>query len=263
MNIFVCVKQVPDTETKVEPNGDASFIETKTIKWIMNPYDEFAVEQALLLKDAHAGSTVTAVRVGGVQESVEVLRTAMAMGADKAILVEAEDNLDSFMAAKALKGAIEKSGDKPDLILAGKQAIDDDCLQVPQLLATMMNLPSVSVIVGLEEKDGKFTLKREVGGGTLEIYEVATPVVISCNKGLNKPRYASLPGIMKAKKKPLQNLTLSDVGVSPEDRRVVYSEFQLPPQKPPGKKFEATDEAKAPEVIKEVVQLLRNEAKVI
>ena len=262
MNIFVCIKQVPDTETKVTPNGDGTFIETNSIKWIMNPYDEFAVEQALLVKAANAGSTVTVVRVGGVKDT-EALRTAMAMGADEAILVEADDNLDSYMAAKALKGAIEKSGKSPDLILTGKQAIDDDCLQVPQLLAQLMDLPSVSVIVGFEQNGDVINVKREVEGGSLEVYEVKTPAVLACNKGLNTPRYASLPGIMKAKRKPLQQLSLSDVGVSLEDRRVVYSDFQLPPEKPPGKKFDAMDDAEQEKVVQEVVGLLRNEAKVI
>lgn len=262
MNIFVCVKQVPDTETKVTPNGDGTFIETSSIKWIMNPYDEFAVEQALLLKAANAGSTVTVVRVGSTQDT-EALRTALAMGADEAILVEGEDNLDSYMIAKALKGAVEKSGKSPDIIFTGKQAIDDDCLQVPQLLAQMLDMPSVSVVVGFESNDGKVTLKREVEGGALEVYEVSNPVLVACNKGLNTPRYASLPGIMKAKKKPLQNLSLADVGVSADDRRLKYSNFQLPPEKPPGKKFDAMDEAKQAEIVAEVVQLLRNEAKVI
>ena len=262
MNIFVCIKQVPDTETKVTPNGDGTFIETNSIKWIMNPYDEFAVEQALLVKAANAGSTVTVVRVGGVKDT-EALRTALAMGADEAILVEGDDNLDSFMTAKALKGAIEKSGKEPSVIFTGKQAIDDDCLQVPQILATMMDLPSVSVIVGYEQDDDKLTLKREIEGGALEVYEVTSPAVVACNKGLNTPRYASLPGIMKAKRKPLQQLSLGDVGVSDGDRRVKYSNFQLPPEKPPGKKFEAMDDAAAEGVVKEVVQLLRNEAKAI
>ncbi len=262
MNIFVCVKQVPDTETKVQPNGDGSFIETSSIKWIMNPYDEFAVEQALLVKAANAGSTVTVVRVGGVKDT-EALRTAMAMGADDAILVEAEDNLDSYSIAKALKGAIDKSGKTPDLVLCGKQAIDDDCLQVPQILATMMDLPSVTVIVGFEQNGETVSVKREVEGGALEIYELNTPCVLATNKGINTPRYASLPGIMKAKRKPMQQLSLADVGVSADDRRVVYSDFQLPPEKPPGKKFDAMDEAQQASVVAEVVGLLRTEAKVI
>lgn len=262
MNIFVCVKQVPDTETKVTPNGDGSFIETSSIKWIMNPYDEFAVEQALLIKQANASANVTVLRIGGVKDT-EALRTAMAMGADDAILVESEDNLDSYQISKALKGAIEKSGKSPDLILCGKQAIDDDCLQVPQLLAQMLGLPSVSVVVGFEQSGNNLTLKREIEGGSIEIYEVTAPAVVACNKGLNTPRYASLPGIMKAKKKPLAQYSLADVGVSAEDRRVKYSNFRLPPEKPPGKKFEAMDEGVQAGVVKQVVDLLRNEAKVI
>ncbi len=262
MNIFVCVKQVPDTETKVQPNGDGTFIETSAIKWIMNPYDEFAVEQALLVKAANAGSTVTVVRVGGVKDT-EALRTAMAMGADDAILVEADDNLDSYSIAKALKGAIDKSGKSADLVLCGKQAIDDDCLQVPQILATMMDLPSVSVIVGFEQNGEAITVKREIEGGALEVYELNTPCVLATNKGINTPRYASLPGIMKAKKKPLQQLSLGDVGVSADDRRIKYSNFQLPPEKPPGKKFDAMDETNQASIVAEVVGLLRNEAKVI
>jgi electron transfer flavoprotein beta subunit len=262
MNIFVCVKQVPDTETKIVPTGDGSFIETNAVKWIMNPYDEYAVEQALLVQAANAGSTVTVLRVGSVKDT-EALRTAMAMGADDAFLVDAPDNLDSYSIAKALKAAIEKSGKTPDLILTGKQAIDDDCLQVPQVLATMLNIPSVSVVVGYEGSATEVTLKREIEGGALEIYGVKLPALIACNKGLNTPRYASLPGIMKAKKKPLTTLTLADAGVSEADRRVKYSNFQLPPEKPPGKKFDATDAAKMGSVVKEVVGLLRNEAKII
>lgn len=262
MNIFVCVKQVPDTETKVVPTGDGSFIETSSIKWIMNPYDEFAVEQALLVKAADASTNVIVVRVGGVKDT-EALRTAMAMGADEAILVESPDHLDSFMTAKALKGAIEKSGKTPDLILSGKQSIDSDALQVPQLLAQMLNLPSVSVVVGFEKNGSKLSLKREFEGGAIEVYEVDGPCVVACNKGLNTPRYASLPGIMKAKKKPLAQHSLADVGVSDADQRVKYSQFQLPPEKPAGKKFEAMEEAQQQKVVSEVVGLLRTEAKVI
>jgi electron transfer flavoprotein beta subunit len=262
MNIFVCVKQVPDTETKITPNGDGSFIETSSIKWIMNPYDEYAVEQALLVQAANAGSTVTVVRVGSTKDT-EALRTAMAMGADEAFLVESADNLDSYMIAKALKGAIEKSGKTPDVILTGKQAIDDDCLQVPQILATMLNLPSVSVVVGYEGSATDIVVKREVEGGALEVYGVKLPALIACNKGINTPRYASLPGIMKAKKKPLTTLSLGDVGVSDADKRVKYSEFKLPPEKPAGKKFDASDAGKMPAIIKEVVGLLRTEAKVL
>lgn len=262
MNIFVCVKQVPDTETKVTPNGDATFIETSSIKWIMNPYDEFAVEQSLLIKQANPAANVTVVRVGSVKDT-EALRTAMAMGADEAILVEATDNLDSYSIAKALKGAIDKSGKKPDIILAGKQAIDDDCLQVPQILAQMLDMPSVAVVVGFELNGTTVKAKREIEGGALEVYEMPIPCMVACNKGLNTPRYASLPGIMKAKKKPMAQHSLADVGVTDADRRVMYSKFQLPPEKPAGKKYDAMDAAKQQEVVSQVVGLLRTEAKAI
>jgi electron transfer flavoprotein beta subunit len=262
VNIFVCVKQVPDTETKITPNGDRSYIETNGIKWIMNPYDEFAVEQALLVKAAKPETNVIVVRVGSVKDT-EALRTAMAMGAEEAILVESPDHLDSYMTAKAIKGAIEKSGKSADLILSGKQSIDSDSLQVPQLLAQMLNIPSVSVVVGFELNGSDLVLKREIEGGAIEVYNTKTPVLASCNKGLNTPRYASLPGIMKAKKKPLAQYSLSDVGVSDADQRLKYSDFQLPPEKPPGKKYDAMDAAVRSKVVADVVQLLRTEAKVI
>jgi electron transfer flavoprotein beta subunit len=262
MEIVVCVKQVPDTETRVVPRSDGTYIETASIKWIMNPYDEFAVEQALLVKASNPSANVTVVRVGSVQSS-EALRTALAMGADEAILVEAADNLDSCQIVKAIKNALEKSGKKPNLILSGKQAIDSDCLQVPQMLAQSLGMPSVSVVVGFEMTGDKLILKREVDGGAIEIYEVALPAVVACNKGLNTPRYASLPGIMKAKKKPLAQYSMADVGVSESDRKLHYSDFRLPPEKPQGKVFDAMEEAKHRDVVKQVVSLLRNEAKIL
>lgn len=262
MNIFVCVKQVPDTETKIQPSSDGNFIETSSIKWIMNPYDEFAVEQALLIKAANPAANITVVRVGGTKDT-EALRTALAMGADDAVLIEATDNLDSYTIAKSIRGAIQKLGKSADLILCGKQAIDDDCMQVPQILAQMLELPSVTVIVGFEQNGTNITVKREIEGGALEVYDLKTPCLLATNKGINTPRYASLPGIMKAKKKPLTQYTLADVGVSDADRRVKYSSFQLPPEKPAGKKFDASDEANQRKVVTDVVNLLRNEAKVI
>lgn len=262
MNIFVCIKQVPDTETKVIPNSDKSYIETTSIKWIMNPYDEFAVEQALLVKGSSTDTTVTVVRVGGTKDT-EALRTALAMGADEAILVEAPDHLDSFATAKAIKGAIEKSGKSADLILTGKQAIDDDCLQVPQILAQLLDIPSVAVVVGFEQNGSNLVLKREIEGGALEVYTTSTPALVACNKGINTPRYASLPGIMKAKKKPLTQFSLTDVGVSESDQKVKYSNFHLPPEKPAGKKFDAMDTANQQKIVADVVKLLREEAKII
>jgi electron transfer flavoprotein beta subunit len=262
MNIFVLVKQVPDTETKVKPNSAANFIDVEGIKWIMNPYDEFAVEQALLIKAANPQANITAIRVGAVKDT-EALRTAMAMGVDDAILVEAPDLLDSYATAKAIVGGINKLGKKPDLILTGKQAIDTDCMQVPQMVAALLKFPSVTVIVNCEIAGKELTVKREIEGGSIEVYKLSTPCLLACNKGLNTPRYASLPGIMKAKKKPLEKYSLADVGLKDSDQKVVYSNFKLPPEKPAGKKFDAMDESLQAKIVTDVVQLLRNEAKVI
>ena len=262
MNIFTCLKQVPDTEARVRPNEEGSYIDVSEIKWIMNPYDEFAVEQALLVKAAHPGSTVTVVRVGGIKNT-EALRTAMAMGADEAVLVKAPDNLDSYSTAKALKGAIAKSEKSPDIIFCGKQAIDDDCLQVPQLLAQMLNFPSVSIITSFQQKGEVISVKREIEGGSLEVYQLKPPCVLATNKGINTPRYASLPGIMKAKRRPLQQFDLAQLGVSPSDTKVKHSRFRLPPEKPQGKKLNAMEESQRVGVVSEVVKQLREEAKVI
>lgn len=262
MNIFVCVKQVPDTETKILPTGDKSFVDLNNIKWIMNPYDEFAVEQALLVKQSNPSANITVIRVGSKQSS-EAIRTAMAMGADDGILVETNEQLDAFMTANALKAAIEKSGKTPDLIFCGKQAIDTDSLQVPQLLAQLLNLPSVSVVVNYEQNGSTLKLQREVDGGSLEIYEVNTPCLVACNKGLNTPRYASLPGIMKAKKKPLLEISLEQAGVTASHKKVQYSNFRLPLEKPAGKVFNAQEESAQKEIVANVINLLRTEAKVL
>jgi electron transfer flavoprotein beta subunit len=216
----------------------------------------------LLVKQSNPAANIIVVRVGSKQSS-EALRTAMAMGADQGILVNTDEHLDSYMTASALKGAIEKSGKNPDMIFCGKQAIDSDALQVPQLLSQMLNLPSVSVVVNFEQNDSTLKLHREVDGGSLEVYEVSTPCLIACNKGLNTPRYASLPGIMKAKKKPLEEISLADVGVTTEEKRVLYSNFRLPEEKPAGKKFDASEEANQQNVVSDVINLLRTEAKVL
>lgn len=260
MNIFVCIKQVPDTETIVTPNSDGSFIDLNSIKWIINPYDEFALEEAVKLKEKTKG-TLTAIRVGKTHDT-EALRTAIAFGADEAILVDAEDNLGPFLTATAIHGAIEKSGKKPDIIFMGKQAVDSDNLQVPGILSELLNIPSITFVIGFDQDDNKLTLKRESEGGVVEVYEVASPAIIACQKGLNTPRYPALPKIMKAKKAPITTLSLGDVGADLE-KRLIYSNFHLPQEKPPGKNFEATDEGEQKKIVSEVVNLLRTEAKVI
>lgn len=257
MNIYVCIKQVPATETKIKINGSGNGIDTTGVKWIMSPYDEFAVEEALRVKEKNAGSTVTVVSVGP-QRVTETIRTALAMGCDNAICVEAPEDIDSFQAAKALSEVLKKET-KADLIFTGKQAIDDDCAQVSQLTATFLEVPYVTVALSAEYGAGAVTVKRETEGGTLEVISMPMPCLIAAQKGMNEPRFASLPNIMKAKKKEIKQYKMSDLGVSESDRKIKLVNMQLPPAKQAGKKVSGDAAAQS----KELVKLLHEEAKVV
>jgi electron transfer flavoprotein beta subunit len=257
MNIFVCVKQVPATETKIKINPDGKSIDQTGIKWIMSPYDEFAVEEALRVKEKNAGSTVTVVSAGPQRVS-ETIRTALAMGCDNAIWVETPEDIDSFMAAKSLAGAIRKEP-KADLLFTGKQAIDDDCAQVSQLLATFLEIPYVTVALNAEYSAGQVVVKRETEGGTTEIISMPMPCLIAAQKGMNEPRFASLPNTMKAKKKEIKQLKMADAGVSDADRKIRLGNLQRPPAKQAGKKLTGDVKAQA----HELVRLLHEEAKVV
>ncbi|MCB0418238.1 MAG: electron transfer flavoprotein subunit beta/FixA family protein [Bdellovibrionaceae bacterium] len=258
MNIFVLLKQVPDTETKIRLKGDNSGIESGDIKWIVSPYDEFAIEEGLKTKEANGG-TVT-VLTAGPDRCVEALRTALAMGADNAMHVKTDgDNLDTFQVAKALAAVLKQN--TPDLVFAGKQAIDDDQAAVFGYVAEFLDIPSVSVVIKVEMANDKKSLRahREVDGGAKHIIESTLPCLVAVNKGINSPRYASLPGIMKAKKKEIKTFTLADLGVAGETARVSESAYAMPPERSAGKKIEGDAAAQA----KELVRLLREEAKVI
>lgn len=257
MKIFVCLKQVPDTETRIQVKADKSGIEETGVKWVMNPYDEYAVEEALKLKEAKGGGTVTVISVGPKARVTEALRTAMAMGADDAIVIDSKDHLDSFWTAKALAGAIKKEG-AFDMVFAGKLAIDDNAAAVPQMLAEMLQVPHVTVVSKFT-MNGGVTAEREIEGGAREVFTVEGPCVIAANKGLNTPRYASLPGIMKAKKKPLKELTLADAGVESFQLKTRLKNFELPAQKPAVKMISGDAATQA----KELVRLLMDEAKVL
>lgn len=257
MNIFVCIKQVPATETKIKINASATGIDTTGIKWIMSPYDEFAVEEALRLKEKNPGSTVT-VFSAGPSRVAETLRTALAMGCDNAVSIETTEDIDSFQAAKCLAEAIRKEG-KPEVIFTGKQAIDDDCAQVSQLLATMLEMSYATVVLSTEYATGQVTAKRETEGGTMEVISLPMPCLIAAQKGLNEPRFASLPNIMKAKKKEIKNHPMASLGVSESDRKIKLTNMQLPPAKQAGKKVSGDTATQA----KELVKLLREEAKVL
>lgn len=258
MKIFVCIKQVPDTETKIKLKPDASGIDPAGVKWVMNPYDEFAVEEALKLKEAGKASNVTVLTLGPKARVIDALRTALAMGADDAIVIDAPEDLDPSATAKALAGAIKAEGNFK-FVLTGKLAIDDNASAVSQMLAEYLAAPHATVVSKLEAADANAVVEREVEGGTREVLELKFPAVIAANKGLNMPRYASLPGIMKAKKKPVKELTLDAVGASAADVRVKHKNFQLPPEKPAVKMLSGDLAAQAHELAK----LLREEAKVL
>ena len=257
MKLFACIKQVPGTETKIKINSDASDIDRQGIKWVMNPYDEFAVEEAVKIKSENAGSTLTVVTLGPKARTVDTLRTALAMGADDAIAIDAPENTDTLTTAKALAAAIKAEGE-PAMVLTGKLAIDDNAAAVSQALAEFLGLPHATVVSTREVSGETTTVEREIEGGAKEVVALTGAAVIGANKGLNKPRYPNLPGIMKAKKKPLKEISLSDLGVEPA-AKVVFPDYQLPPEKPPVKMIEGDAAAQS----KTLVDLLRNEAKVL
>lgn len=258
MRIAVCIKQVPDTETKIKIKADSSGIDPAGIKWIMNPYDEHALEESLKLRETNPGSQVFIFTAGPKPRATEVLRTALAMGADEAVVIEAPEYFDPNATAKALAGAIKKEGSF-DLVLTGKLAIDDNAASVSQMLAHELSVPHVTVVSKISLVGSIVTAEREIEGGTKEIYEIALPCLLAANKGLNVPRYASLPGIMKAKKKTLKEYSLSDLGVNAETMQVRMTQFKLPPEKPAVKILSGELTAQ----VKELVLLLRDEAKVI
>jgi electron transfer flavoprotein beta subunit len=264
VNIIVCLKQVPDTETQIKVAADGKSIVTDDVKWVMNPYDEFGVEEALQIKE-RLGGEVTVVGLGP-KRVTESIRTALAMGADKGILINdpALEGSDSLAVAKALAAAIKDF--EYDLIFTGQRGVDDDSGVVGASLAEFLGIPQLSIIQKVEiSEDGKSVkVLRPVEGQTLRI-ESSLPALITAQKGLNEPRYASLPGIMKAKKKPLEEKTLADLGLDSAafgegGRKVKILEMTPPPAREAGRMVGGdTPQEKAAEL----ARLLHEEAKVI
>ncbi len=209
MKILVPVKRVVDYNVKVRVKSDGSGVDIANVKMSMNPFDEIAVEEAVRLREKGAATEVVAVSCG-VTQCQETLRTAMAIGADRAILVECADELQPLAVAKLLKALVDK--EQPGLVILGKQAIDDDCNQTGQMLAALADLPQATFASKLEVADGKATVTREVDGGS-EKLELTLPAVITTDLRLNEPRYVTLPNIMKAKKKTLDIFKPADLGV--------------------------------------------------
>ena len=251
MKILVPIKRVPDYETKVKIQGDGSGIVTDGIKWIVNPFDEIAVEEALRIKESRDGVEVVVVSVGPNSVS-EQLRSALAMGADRAVLVVSDGVVDSEVAHNALVALFRK--EDPKLIIMGKQAIDSDANQTGQLLASTLNLPQATFAskVVLDAAAETAEVTREVDGG-LETIRVSLPAVITTDLRLNEPRYPSLPGIVKAKKKPLEELSLDALSATATPK-VRVRKLSLPATRKAGSKVHS---------VAELVTKLQSEAKVI
>jgi electron transfer flavoprotein beta subunit len=249
MNIIVCIKRVPDSESRVSAGNDGVSVDTQGVKFVLNPYDEFAVEEALELRESSGEGSVTVMTLGG-DESKETLRTALAMGADQAVLLKGRPSSDGLGTAERLAEAIR--GREYELILFGKQAIDDDNLQVPVMVAELLGIPAATVVVELKIDGRRVTAEREIEGGH-EIVEFELPGVVAAQKGLNEPRYASLKGIMAAKKKPLEEIEVGDAEARLEVLRV-----ENPPQRSSGEIV-----GEGPEAVEELVRKLHEEAKAL
>jgi electron transfer flavoprotein beta subunit len=248
MNIIVCINHVPDTETKVKVAIDGKTIDRSGVNWMLSPYDEFAIEEALRTREKFGGQ-VTAVSLGGDSHK-ETLRKALAMGVDKAVLIKDETVRDSFSVAKALADTIQPMS--PEILFFGKQSIDYVNEQVHGAVAELLGWPSVSVVTKLEIDGTKAVCEREIEGGH-EVVEVQLPAVFSAQKGLNEPRYPSLKGIMAAKSKPIE-----EKQAQPASNRTEVQVMRKPDPKPPGRVI-GTDASAVPEL----VRLLHEEAKVI
>ncbi len=259
MKILVLVKHVPDTETKVKLAAGGKNLDDSEFKYMVNPYDEFAIEEAVRTQEKMTGESVV-VSLGPTRVQ-EAMRKAMAMGIDRGVWINTEGHnaeLDSYCVAAALAKVVAE--EKPDVVFVGQKAIDDDSSHVGPMLAELNGMPHIQVVTKVDWQDGgqAARVEREVEGGIVEVYDVKSPMVLGAHKSLNEPRFPPLPGIMKAKKKPLAEKKLSDL-LSDAPLTTVRS-YALPSDKAPGKVFKGEP---LPEMVKKVVGLLRSEAKVI
>ena len=249
MNILVPIKRVVDYNVKVRPLADNSDVDLNNVKMSVNPFCEIALEEAVRIKESGKATEVIAITVGK-SESQEQLRTALALGADRAILVESDDLLEPLALAKTLAKVVNE--ENPDLIILGKQAIDGDNNQTGQMLASLLDLPQATNASELIIEDGSVSVTREIDGG-LQTLKLSVPAIVTTDLRLNEPRYASLPNIMKAKKKELKVISLNDLGVDSSPRTEILK-VELPEARAAGVMVETVDE---------LVDKLKNEAKVI
>jgi electron transfer flavoprotein beta subunit len=256
MNIYVCIKQVPDTEATLTVK-DGKQINEDNIKWVINPYDEYALEEALKLKEKTPGSSVTLISLGPARIESS-LRTGLAMGAENAVQIDTTEYIDHKTTARALANAI-KQDQNFGVIFIGKQAIDDDSYQVHILLAEYLGIPAATNITAFKIDGNKVIVEREIDEGAKEKIEMTAPCVVGATKGLNVPRYASLMGIMKAKKIQIKKLTLPELGITDLKSGIKPAKLYAPPEKPAGRVIEGEPET----AVKELVKLLKEEAKVL
>jgi electron transfer flavoprotein beta subunit len=251
MKILVPVKRVPDADTRIRVKADGSGIETDGVKFSVNPFDAIALEEALRLREKTGDCEILVVSIG-VADCAEQLRTGLAMGADRALLVRADAGLDSLAVAKVLVAVVKR--EQSTLVLMGKQSIDDDSNQAGQMLAALLGVGQATFVSKLELLDNNTRARcaRETDAG-IETITVKLPAVVTTDLRLNEPRYVSLPGIMKAKKKPIEELVLADLGV-PATTRTTVLKLESPPKRKAGTRVKSVDE---------LVEKLRNEAKVI
>lgn len=250
MKIAVCVKRVPDTETRIKIGADAKSIDETGVKFVLNPYDEYAVEEALQRKEAAGGGEVVIVTVGR-DTAQETIRTALAMGADRGVLLQVDGPIADPLAAARLLAEELKDG-QYDLILCGKMAVDDSMQAVGTMVGELLGIPSVGAVSELDIQDGKGTAEREIEGG-VEVMKFDLPAVVTADKGLNEPRYPALKGIMMAKKKPLE---VKPVGAPVAGVEVV--DLSLPPTRQEGRIV-----GEGPDAVPALIEALRTEAKVL
>ena len=249
MKILVAVKRVIDYNVQIRVKEDGTGVVTENVKMSTNPPDDNAIEEAVKIKESGKATEVVAVSVGE-EKAQETVRKALAVGADRGILIKADGILEPLAVSKLLQKIVEK--EKPDLVFMGKQAIDDDCNQTGQMLSSLLNWPQATFASKIEIKDKKLEVTREIDEG-LETIEINIPAIVTCDLRLNEPRYASLPNIMKAKKKPIEQINASDLGVDTSPR-IEQIKVEEPPKRKAGIKVKS---------VAELVQKLKNEAKVI
>ncbi len=256
MKICVCVKHVPDTAATIKLKGDNGF-EDSDIKFVSNPYDDYGVEEAVSLVEKNGGEVV--IVTVGKEGAAATIRSAMAMGADRAILVKTHHQfLGSDVTARALKAAMDEDG-VPDMIFTGKGSVDTESFQTQYRLAGYLGIPVVNEVSFLSIDNGRVTVERETGGGDKQVIEMGLPCVVGATKGLNEPRYPKFPDIMKARKKEIKEMELSDFGIDAGDTRVMIEKLESVPERAGAKMIKGTVDAQTTELIR----ILKEDEKVL